>query len=127
MAKDAKKKEKKAEAAEQKEADKRAKSMVVIKRIERNKRKFVTSVSGLEAFNLELKKVPNQLPVHPCCCNALPVASTHTPSVDTCADTPSDCTGRQGTWQEICDGSLGDEDTRWWRGNCRPRRLERRD
>ena len=66
VAKDAKKKEKKAEAAEQKEADKRAKSMVVIKRIERNKRKFVTSVSGLEAFNLELKKVSNHLSVHPC-------------------------------------------------------------
>lgn len=61
VAKDAKKKERKAEAAEQKEADKRAKSMVVIKRIERNKRKFVTSVSGLEAFNLELKKVAKEL------------------------------------------------------------------
>jgi density-regulated protein len=31
--------------------------VVTIKRIERNKRKYVTSVSGLEAFGLELKKV----------------------------------------------------------------------
>ncbi|MBE3045070.1 hypothetical protein IMZ48_21450 [Candidatus Bathyarchaeota archaeon] len=30
---------------------------MVIKRIERNKRKYVTSVSGLEAFGLDLKKV----------------------------------------------------------------------
>ena len=56
-AKDAKKKAAKAEAAEQKQADKRANSVVTIKRIERNKRKYVTAVSGLEAFGLELKKV----------------------------------------------------------------------
>ena len=34
-----------------------AKSTVTIKRIERNKKKFVTAVIGLEAFDLELKKV----------------------------------------------------------------------
>jgi density-regulated protein DRP1 len=56
-AKDAAKKAAKAEAAEQKHADKLAKSVVTIKRIERNKRKFVTAVSGLEAFGLDLKKV----------------------------------------------------------------------
>jgi len=56
-AKDAAKKAAKAEAAEQKHADKLAHSVVTIKRIERNKRKYVTSVSGLEAFGLELKKV----------------------------------------------------------------------
>ena len=56
-AKDAAKKAAKAEAAEQKQADKLANSMVTIKRIERNKRKYVTAVSGLEAFGLELKKV----------------------------------------------------------------------
>lgn len=56
-AKDAKKKAAKAEAAEQKHADKLANSIVTIKRIERNKRKFVTSISGLEAFGLDLKKV----------------------------------------------------------------------
>ncbi|KAK4039777.1 translation machinery-associated protein 22 [Parachaetomium inaequale] len=56
-AKDAKKKAAKAEAAEQKHADKLANSMVTIKRIERNKRKYVTAVIGLEAFGLELKKV----------------------------------------------------------------------
>ncbi|KAL2130511.1 hypothetical protein VTI74DRAFT_6323 [Chaetomium olivicolor] len=56
-AKDAAKKAAKAEAAEAKQADKLAKSVVTIKRIERNKRKFVTSVSGLEAFGLDLKKV----------------------------------------------------------------------
>lgn len=58
--KDAQKKTAKAEAAEQKQADKRASSTVVIKRIERNKRKFVTAVSGLEAFDLELKKVSKE-------------------------------------------------------------------
>jgi density-regulated protein DRP1 len=30
---------------------------VTIKRVERNKRKYVTAVSGLEAFGLDLKKV----------------------------------------------------------------------
>jgi density-regulated protein DRP1 len=58
--KDAQKKTAKAEAAEQKQADKRAASVVTIKRIERNKRKYVTSVSGLEAFDLELKKVAKE-------------------------------------------------------------------
>lgn len=58
--KDAQKKTAKAEAAEQKIADKRATSTVVIKRIERNKRKYVTAVSGLEAFDLELKKVAKE-------------------------------------------------------------------
>ncbi|CEJ90725.1 Putative Density-regulated protein DRP1 [[Torrubiella] hemipterigena] len=56
-AKDAQKKTAKAEAAEQKQADKLAASVVTIKRIERNKKKFVTAVIGLEAFGLDLKKV----------------------------------------------------------------------
>ena len=30
---------------------------MIIKRVERNKRKYVTAVSGLEAFGLDLKKV----------------------------------------------------------------------
>lgn len=60
--KDAKKKAAKAEAAEQKQADKLASSVVTIKRIERNKRKFVTSVAGLEAFGLDLKKVRRNHP-----------------------------------------------------------------
>lgn len=34
---------------------------MTIKRIERNKRKFVTSVAGLEAFGLDLKKVAKDL------------------------------------------------------------------
>ncbi|KJZ72633.1 Translation machinery-associated protein 22 [Hirsutella minnesotensis 3608] len=60
-AKDAQKKAAKAEAAEAKQADKLAKSVVTIKRIERNKKKFVTAVIGLEAFGLELKKVAKDL------------------------------------------------------------------
>ncbi|KAL7932623.1 translation initiation factor SUI1 [Trichoderma chlorosporum] len=56
-AKDAQKKAAKAEAAEQKQATKLATSVVTIKRIERNKKKFVTAVIGLEAFGLDLKKV----------------------------------------------------------------------
>ncbi|KAK7951851.1 uncharacterized protein PG986_007579 [Apiospora aurea] len=59
-AKDAKKKAAQAEKAEQKQADKMANSVVTIKRVERNKRKFVTAVSGLEAFGLELKKVAKE-------------------------------------------------------------------
>ncbi|KAI5466773.1 translation initiation factor SUI1 [Mariannaea sp. PMI_226] len=55
--KDAHKKTVKAEAAEAKQAEKLAKSMITIKRIERNKKKFVTAVIGLEAFGLDLKKV----------------------------------------------------------------------
>lgn len=62
-AKDAAKKAAKAEAAEQKQADKLAHSVVTIKRIERNKRKYVTAVIGLEAFGLELKKVSQSSPV----------------------------------------------------------------
>lgn len=31
-----------------------------IKRVERNKRKFVTEISGLEAFGLDLKKVAKE-------------------------------------------------------------------
>lgn len=31
--------------------------MVIIKRVERNKRKYVTEISGLESFGLDLKKV----------------------------------------------------------------------
>ncbi|KAG5948037.1 Translation machinery-associated protein 22 [Claviceps sp. LM77 group G4] len=60
-AKDAQKKAAKAEAAEAKQADKIANSVVTIKRIERNKKKHVTAVVGLEAFGLELKKVAKDL------------------------------------------------------------------
>jgi density-regulated protein DRP1 len=56
-AKDAQKKAAKAEALEQKAAATLASSKVIIKRVERNKRKYVTAVSGLEAFGLDLKKV----------------------------------------------------------------------
>ncbi|KAL7628145.1 Translation machinery-associated protein 22 [Parahypoxylon ruwenzoriense] len=59
-AKDAQKKAAQAEKAEQKQADKIANSVITIKRVERNKRKFVTAVSGLEAFGLDLKKVAKE-------------------------------------------------------------------
>lgn len=58
--KDAQKKAAKAEAAEQRNAEKIASSKVIIKRVERNKRKFVTEVSGLEHFGLDLKKVAKE-------------------------------------------------------------------
>ena len=58
--KDAQKKAAKAEAAESREAEKRATSKVIIKRVERNKRKYVTEVSGLEHFGLDLKKVAKE-------------------------------------------------------------------
>jgi density-regulated protein DRP1 len=56
-AKDAAKKASKAAAAEERAAEKLSSSKVLIKRIERNKRKYVTAVSGLEAFGMDLKKV----------------------------------------------------------------------
>jgi density-regulated protein DRP1 len=56
-AKDATKKAAKAANAEEREAEKRASSKVLIKRIERNKRKYITCVQGLENFDFELKKV----------------------------------------------------------------------
>jgi len=55
--KDAAKKAAKASASESREAEKRATSKVLIKRVERNKRKYVTAVQGLDAFGLDIKKV----------------------------------------------------------------------
>jgi density-regulated protein DRP1 len=55
--KDAQKKAAKAATAEARAQEQRATSKVTIKRIERNKRKYVTAVSGLEAFGLDIKKV----------------------------------------------------------------------
>lgn len=47
----------KAEAALQKKLA----SHIIIKRIERTKRKHVTSITGLEAFDIDLKKAAKQL------------------------------------------------------------------
>ncbi|KAK4636270.1 Translation machinery-associated protein 22 [Fulvia fulva] len=58
--KDAIKKAAKAEAQEKKAAEDRASSKVYIKRVERNKRKYVTEVSGLENFGLDLKKTAKE-------------------------------------------------------------------
>ena len=58
--KDAQKKAAKAEAAEARESEKRATSKVIIKRVERNKRKHVTEISGLEHFNIDLKKAAKE-------------------------------------------------------------------
>ncbi|KAL1977704.1 hypothetical protein VTN31DRAFT_563 [Thermomyces dupontii] len=59
--KDVAKKEAKALAAEARQAERKAHAKVLIKRVERNKRKFVTVVSGLEAHGLDLKKVAKDL------------------------------------------------------------------
>ena len=48
------------EAAEARESEKRATSKVIIKRVERNKRKHVTEISGLEHFNIDLKKAAKE-------------------------------------------------------------------
>jgi density-regulated protein DRP1 len=55
--KDSQKKAAKAASAEAKAQETRASSKIIIKRIERNKRKYVTAVQGLEAFGLDIKKV----------------------------------------------------------------------
>ncbi|KAK5072487.1 Translation machinery-associated protein 22 [Lithohypha guttulata] len=59
--KDAAKKAARAEAAAAKEAERKAEAMVLIKRVERNKRKYVTVVSGLEEHGLTLKDVAKAL------------------------------------------------------------------
>ncbi|CAD6451254.1 05acb5e6-214c-446f-a369-b6ad4feab107 [Sclerotinia trifoliorum] len=59
-AKDATKKAAKAEALEAKQNETLASSKIRIKRVERNKRKYVTEIQGLEAFGLELKKVAKE-------------------------------------------------------------------
>ncbi|EIW76524.1 eukaryotic translation initiation factor 1-like protein [Coniophora puteana RWD-64-598 SS2] len=56
LEKDVAKKEAKAEAKADAALKKKMSSPVTIKRIERNKRKHVTAVHGLEAFDIELKK-----------------------------------------------------------------------
>ena len=58
--KDSKKKEAKAAAAEARAKEAKDQAMITIKRVERNKRKYVTEVSGLEAHGLELKKVAKE-------------------------------------------------------------------
>ncbi|KAI9740388.1 MAG: Translation machinery-associated protein 22 [Cirrosporium novae-zelandiae] len=59
--KDATKKAAQAAKAEEREAERIASSTVIIKRIERNKRKYVTSIQGLEAFGLDNKKIAKEL------------------------------------------------------------------
>ncbi|KAI0751181.1 eukaryotic translation initiation factor 1-like protein [Daedaleopsis nitida] len=54
--KDSAKKEAKAEAKADAALKKKMASQVTIKRIERNKRKHVTAIHGLEAFDVDLKK-----------------------------------------------------------------------
>ncbi|KAJ5429083.1 Density-regulated protein DRP1 [Penicillium cf. griseofulvum] len=60
-AKDAAKKEAKAAANEARDSERKAASKVQIKRVERNKRKYVTVVIGLEVFGLENKKIAKDL------------------------------------------------------------------
>jgi len=60
LEKDAAAKEAKAEKKADAALKKKMASQITIKRIERNKRKFVTSVHGLEAFGVDLKKVAKQ-------------------------------------------------------------------
>ncbi|KAJ5808945.1 Translation machinery-associated protein 22 [Penicillium riverlandense] len=60
-AKDAAKKEAKAAQNEARDAERKAASKIQIKRVERNKRKYVTVVIGLEVHGLENKKVAKEL------------------------------------------------------------------
>lgn len=60
-AKDAAKKEAKAAMVEARDAERKAASKVQIKRVERNKRKHVTVITGLEVHGLENKKVAKDL------------------------------------------------------------------
>ncbi|KAK6435925.1 Translation machinery-associated protein 22 [Oleoguttula sp. CCFEE 5521] len=58
--KDAQKKAAKAVALEARESEKRATSRITIKRVERNKRKYVTEISGLAHFGIDLKKTAKE-------------------------------------------------------------------
>ncbi|OAX78925.1 translation machinery-associated protein 22, partial [Emergomyces africanus] len=60
-AKDAAKKEAKAALAETRNQERKAAAKIQIRRVERNKRKYVTVVSGLEAHGLENKKIAKEL------------------------------------------------------------------
>ncbi|KAK5790924.1 hypothetical protein VI817_006233 [Penicillium citrinum] len=60
-AKDAAKKEAKAAQVEARDAERKAASKVYIKRVERNKRKHVTVIMGLEIFGMENKKIAKDL------------------------------------------------------------------
>lgn len=59
--KDAQKKAAKAAAAEKSAAEAKASAMVTIKRIERNKRKYVTTISGAEQHGVDLKKLAKEM------------------------------------------------------------------
>jgi len=56
LEKDTAKKEAKAEAKAVAEAKKKEASPITIKRIQRNKNKYVTAIHGLDAFGVDLKK-----------------------------------------------------------------------
>ncbi|KAF3919602.1 hypothetical protein ABW20_dc0103758 [Dactylellina cionopaga] len=58
--KDLAKKQQKEEARQEREAAKKKASMVIIKRVERTKRKYVTVISGIEAFDLSVKTVAKE-------------------------------------------------------------------
>lgn len=58
--KDTLKKEARALALEAKESEAKKAARVLIRRVERNKRKYVTAVSGLEAHGMDLKKVAKE-------------------------------------------------------------------
>ncbi|KAK7471026.1 Translation machinery-associated protein 22 [Stygiomarasmius scandens] len=60
LEKDVAKKEAKADAKADAALKKKLSSQITIKRIERNKRKHVTAIHGLEAFNIDLKKAAKQ-------------------------------------------------------------------
>jgi len=61
LEKEAVKKEAKAEAKAEAALKKKMASQITIKRVERTKRKHVTSIHGLEAFEIDLKKAAKQL------------------------------------------------------------------
>lgn len=55
--KDLQKKQAKEEAKQERELQKKMQSKVTIKRIERTKRKFAVAISGLEVFDIDMKKL----------------------------------------------------------------------
>ncbi|ODV67256.1 translation machinery-associated protein 22 [Hyphopichia burtonii NRRL Y-1933] len=57
ISKDLEKKQAREEKKQERELQKKLSSKVTIKRIERNRRKHIISISGLEVFNIDMKKL----------------------------------------------------------------------
>ncbi|PGH33713.1 translation machinery-associated protein 22 [[Emmonsia] crescens] len=106
-AKDAAKKEAKAALAESRNQERKAAAKIQIRRVERNKRKYVTVISGLEAHGLENKKISKELG------KKFATGSSVTKAVSGVASTAQGGSGEEITVQ----GDVSEEILEWLVGN----------